>query len=354
MRILDRHLGATVAGSTLIVLVVLLALFFFLDFIEELGDVGKGRYGIAQAVQYLLLVQPRRIYELFPMAALVGSLTGLGWLASNSELVVIRAAGVSITQISAAVMKTGLAMMLGVLVIGELIAPVTAQYAQTQRSIAISDRISLKTTYGFWTRDGQSFINIRDILPGERLGDISIYEFDDARRLRVATHARQAHFEDGRWVLEDIVQSHIQEDKVTTRPIARAAWESLLSPALVSVVAVKPEKLAAWDLYKYIGYLHDNGQNAQRYELALWNKILWPLVSGVMVFLAIPFVFGPLRAVGMGQRIVMGSLLGIGFHLFNQTFSQLGLVYNFSPGFSALTPAVLVFGLAILLMRRVR
>ncbi|HLA74294.1 MAG TPA: LPS export ABC transporter permease LptG [Gammaproteobacteria bacterium] len=353
MKILDRYLGTTVAGSTLIVMLILLALFFFMDFIDELGDVGKGNYGLLQAMQYVLLGQPRRVYELFPLAALLGSMVGLGWLAGNSELVIIRAAGVSVLQIILSVMRIAVIMMLAVFIIGEMVVPPAEQYAQSQRSIALSDRITLKTDYGFWTRDGRSFINIRNILPGDRLGDIYIYEFDAQHQLRVATHAAKAHFEDNHWVLEDIQQSQVSNDGVTTRTTKRAAWESLLSPELINVVAIKPEKLSTWELHNYINYLSDNGQNTQRYELAFWIKIISPLVTGVMVFLAIPFVFGPLRAVGMGQRIVVGSLVGITFHLFNQTFSQAGLIYDLNPLFSALVPVSVFFALALVLMRKV-
>ncbi|MEW6353366.1 MAG: LPS export ABC transporter permease LptG [Pseudomonadota bacterium] len=354
MKILNRYLGAAVAGSTLVVMLVLLALFFFLDFVDEFGDIGKGNYGVPQALQYILFSQPRRIYELFPLAALLGSLIGLGWLAGNSELVVMRAAGVSVAQITLAVMRVGLGLVLVVVFLGEVIAPPAELYAQSNRSIALSDRIALKTNYGFWTRDGLSFINIRTILPGERLGDIYIYEFDAQHQLRVATYAQKAYFEDDRWILQNITQSDIDPGGVHTRHIGRAAWESLLSPDLINVVAIKPEKLSTWELRKYINYLHDNGQSAQRYELAFWIKLTTPLVTAVMIFLAIPFVFGPLRSAAMGQRIVVGSLVGIGFHLFNQTFNQMGLIYNLSPLLSVLTPLTVFFITALVLTWRIR
>lgn len=353
MKILDRYLGMSVASSTLVVMLVLLAVFFFIDFVEELDNIGKGNYSLLDALQYILLIQPRRIYELFPMAALLGTLTGLGWLAGNSELVVIRASGVSLVQIVLSVMKIGVIMMLLALFVGEVVAPASEHYAENNRSLALADRIALKTNYGFWTRDGQSFINIRTIHPDGRLNDIRIYEFDGQHRLRVASTARQAYFKDGAWILEGILQSTVRNDSVAVREVTRASWDSLLSPALINLVAVKPERLSTWDLRKYINYLTENGQDAKRYELAFWAKVVLPLVTGVMVFLAIPFVFGPLRAVGMGQRIVVGSLVGIAFHLFNQTFGQVGLVYNFNPLFSALAPVGLFFILSGLLIRRV-
>ncbi len=353
MKILGRYLGTAVASTTLIVMLVLLALISFIDFVDQLGDIGQRNYGTLEAIQYVLMTQPRNIYALFPLAALLGSLLSLGWLAGNSELLVIRAAGVSLGQISLSIMKTGLLMIAVVAFIGEVIAPVSEQYAQTQRSIALSDRITLKTDYGFWTRDGLSFINIRTVLPGQRLGDINIYEFNDRHELQVATYAKSAHFEQGRWVLKDIVQSYVSEDSVDSRQVRRASWESLLSPDLISVLSITPERLSTWELYKYIVYLEDNEQNAGRYELAFWTRLTWPLSSAVMMFLAVPFVFGSLRTEGMGQRILTGSLLGIGFYLFNQTFSQVGLVYSFNPVLSALLPVSLFFIVSLLLVRRV-
>lgn len=350
MRILDRYIARTVAAASLLAMLTLLALFFFMDLVDELTDLGKGDYGVLQAVQYLLLTQPRRIYELFPLSALLGSILGLGALASNNEIVAMRSAGVSLLRLIGSVMKVALWMMLAVLVIGEWIAPPAEQYAQASRATAQSAKISLKTQYGFWTRDGLSFINIRTILPGGQLRDVFIYEFDEQRRLRVATHAAQASYEEDQWVLENVQQSYVSEQGVTTLQTARAGWSSPLIPELISAVAVKPENLSSWGLYKYIRYLRENRQNAQRYELAFWNKIFLPLVSGVMVFIAIPFVFGVLARTGAGTRILVGCLMGVGFHLFNQIFSNASIAYNLDPLFSASFPALLFLLTAFLLL----
>ncbi len=352
MKILDRYIGTAVAMSSLLVMLVLLALFFFIDFVNNLNDVGKGNYNVVTAAQYVLLSQPRRIYELFPLAALLGTMLGLGALAAGSELTAIRAAGVSLARIVLSVMKVAAIMMLGVVLVGELAAPKSEQYAQSLRAMALSSHLSLDTRYGFWSRDAHSFINIRTILPGGRFSDIYVYEFDDKQNLRVATHAAKGQREDGKWLLEDIVQSEIQPSGVTTRRIARAHWSSLLSPDVVDAVLVKPEWLSLWDIYRYLDYLRANNQNTQRYEMALWGKLLAPFTTGVMVFLAIPFVFGSLRSVGVGQRVLVGSLLGVGFHLFNQISTHIGLVYELSPLLSALFPATLFLLIALVLLSR--
>lgn len=353
MKILDRYIGVTVASHILVVMLVFLALFGFAGFVTEMEAIGKGKYGLTQAAQYVLLTLPGLAYQLFPPVALIGSIVGLGTLASSSELIVIRAAGVSLARIILSVMKVGALLMIAAVIVGEWLAPRAEQYAQTMRSAALAERISLKTQTGFWARDGQNVIHVRDILPDSALRDVSIYQFDERQRLRVVTHAQAASYRNEKWRLEDVARSRINDDGVTTERLPRAEWGALLSPAVLGVVAVKPDKLSAWGLHKYIDYLHDNGLSAERYQLAFWKKIFLPLATGVMLFLAIPFVFGALRSVGIGQRILVGALIGIGFYLFNQTFGYVGLVYDINPAFSAAFPVALFFAAGVMLMRRI-
>ena len=357
MRILDRYIGFAVASHTLVVMLVFIALFSFASFVGEVDYIGKGKYGLLQAVYYVALTLPSLMYQLFPPVALIGSMVGLGMLSSGSELVAIRAAGVSMGRIILSVMKVGALLMLAALIVGEWLAPQAEYYAQTMRSTALSERISLKTQSGFWVRDGHNFIHVREILADSQLADISIYEFasmaNGQNRLQTITHARTASYQQNKWQLQDIQYSKISETGIITQRQPSAEWGSLLSPAVLGVVAVKPDKLSLLGLRKYIDYLHDNNLNADRYELAFWKKLMLPLGTGVMVFLAIPFIFGTLRSVGIGQRIMVGTLLGIAFYLFNQTFGYTGLVYGLNPIVSAVLPPMLFLGLGLFLMRRV-
>jgi len=352
MTILSRYIGRTVILASVLVMAVMLSVYTFLSFVDELRDVGKGNYDLHAATEFVLLTLPGRIYDLFPACALLGTLLGLGWLASTSELIAMRAAGLSIASITTSVMRVGVALMLALILFGELVAPVTEQYAQAQRSIAISGHIALMSRLGFWVRDKLTFINIRQILPGVRLGDIYIYEFNDQRRLVGTAHAAEASYIGKRWLLKDIALDRIEDDGVITTRIPQAAWETLLSPDLINVVVVDPQKLSAIGLYRYINYLRDNHQDASRYQLALWIRIMAPISTGVMVFLAVPFVFGSLRTMGAGQRTVIGAMVGLAFFLLNRTLSYLGLAYDLNPFFSAAFPTLLFLGLAIWLMRR--
>lgn len=353
MRILDRYIGLTVISHTLVVMLVFIALFSFASFVGELDYMGKGKYGLLQAVYYVGLTLPSLVYQLFPPVALIGSMVGLGMLSSGSELVAVRAAGVSMGRIILSVMKVGAVLMVIAVIVGEWLAPKAEYYGQTMRSAALAERISLNTLNGFWARDGRNFIHVREILADSQLADISIYEFGEKNNLQVVTHARTAMYQGNKWQLQDIQYSKISETGITTQHQPSAEWGSLLSPVVLGVVAVKPDKLSLLGLYKYIDYLQDNSLNADRYEMAFWKKVMLPLGTGVMVFLAIPFIFGTLRSVGIGQRIMVGTLLGIAFYLFNQTFSYVGLIYGMNPIVSAVLPPAFFLGLGLFLMRRV-
>ncbi len=351
---IDRYVARHVVHGTLVWLLAMVVLFSFISFVDDLDNVGRGSYTLARALEYMALTTPRRAFELFPLAALVGALMGLGSLASSSELAVIRSSGVSVRRICAAVMAGAAVVMVVAIVLGELVAPGAERMAQSGRSVAIAEEIELNTRYGFWIRDGDSFIHIRRVLPGNRMEQVSIYEFDAQRRLRIATRAARALHADGRWQLQDIVQSHIREDGVRRERIEAAAWQSLFEPDLVNVVSVKPESLSILGLTRYVAYLGNNGLDTSRFELALWHKFVYPLATGVMIVLAVPMVLGRLKSSGLGQRILVGVLVGIAFHVMNQASGHLGLVYGLSPALSATVPTLLFAGAAVWLLRQVR
>jgi lipopolysaccharide export system permease protein len=353
MKILDRYIGRTVSAAILTAVVVLIGIFSFFSFVEELEEIGRGRYGPLQALAYVALSAPQLAYELFPIAALIGALTGLSLLAAGAELTVMRAAGVSLARTVLSVMKSGFVVMVIALLIGEFVAPPAEQLAQTRRSVALSDQITLKTRDGFWARDGNSYINIRRVLPGDRIEDIYIYEFDDGDRLQVSTRAGRAYYRDGEWRLEDIVQTDLRGDQLERRQIRQASWESLLRPELVNVVVTTPSSLSIAELVDYIEYLEANGQNTQRYRQALWIKLIYPVATAVMVFLAVPIVLGAARPAAVAQRVVIGCVIGLAFHVLNKASGALGLVFDIAPAVSATAPTIAIFAVALVLMRRV-
>ena len=354
MKILDRLIATQVVRDTLLVLLVLLSIFSIIDFLDDVSDVGKGRYTMLDAIEYMVLTTPHRAFVLFPLAAVVGSLLGLGTLARNMELAVMRASGVSVARIAGAALKGALVLMVASVALGEVVTPKAERIAHQRRSMALSDRIALHTRYGFWVRDGNSFINVRELLPDNRMGDLYIYEFDKSLGLRTATYAERGSFRDGYWVLENVRASEIGEEGVTHRTFTRTTWHSQFRPDLTDVVSVRLESLSAVGLLRYIEYLRSNDLNTAPYEVALWGKVMYPFATAVMILLALALTLGRLGAVGSGQRIVAGVMIAVAFHVFQQAAGRIGVVYGMNPLLSVATPSLAFLILSVWLLRRAR
>jgi lipopolysaccharide export system permease protein len=357
MKKIDKYIAKTVLAGILIVLLVLVGLFTFFAFIDEIDDIGKQRYELWHAIQYVLLEVPKHVYDIFPSAALLGSLLALGALANNSELTVMRAAGISILDIATSVLKLGLILTIVVMLIGEMVVPYSGQYAHNMRAIAQSEHANQQMVfsrrYGFWARDGNDFINIRTIFPDGGFGGVSLYQFDGKQNLKAFTYAKSAYYKYGQWQLYEVERQNIETEQVTRQYLPKITWNAILKPELVNIVVVRPNQLSSLGLYKYIQYLKENGQRTRQYELAFWTRLSYPIVSATMIFLAIPFVFGSLRTVSVGQRVLVGALLGVGFHMLNQASGNFALVYGIHPAISAFLPPVVFLLIAIRMMRRV-
>lgn len=353
MRLLDRYIGRTIVAAIAIAGLVLLGLFTFITFVEELQDVGTGHYGFLEVFKYVLMKIPRLAYELFPVAALIGALMGLTALSRSAELVAMRAAGIARGTIVLAVLKAGLLFVVLAIVLGEFISPYTEQYARGYAAARKSDQLATRSGKGFWVRDGNSYINIKAVLPGDRLEGVYIYEFDDNARLRTSTYARGASYVDGQWVLTEIRQTEVAEYGVVSRDIEQASWSSVLRPELLSIVAVKPEILSVWSLVRYIEYLDSNNLETRLYRHAMWAKIFYPVATAVMVFLAVPLVLSSRsRSVSMGRRVMLGFMIGLAFHVTNQAAGNLGAVVDLSPLASAAAPTLLALLVGMVMLRR--
>lgn len=352
MRIIERYIARTLVGHITMVLLVLLALYFFSTLMGEMDKTGGGRYSAMEAVIYSLMLLPRQAYELFPLVALVGTIMGIGSLANSNELTVLRAAGVSIRRLALAVMKTGLVLILLVVVMGETVAPRLEKMAHAERLSALARSVSMNTESGFWARDGNDFIHIRRLLPGGEADGITRYRFDGQLLSEIAS-ARQGRYRQNSWQVAPVTRTQFAAGRVAVQQLAQEQWSSSLTPEVVNVAAMPPENLALWELVEFIDYLHENGLAAQHYETAMWVRVFTPLATGGMILLALPFVFGSLRAVTIGQRVMLGSVIGIVFYLVNGMFSRLGLIYDIAPVVSAGTPTLLVYLAWFYLMRRV-
>lgn len=349
--ILDRYLAKVILGASGITLLALVGLSGLFTFIGEVDDLGKGNYEAAQAALYILLLLPRMIYEFIPSAVLIGAMMGLGALASANELTAMQAGGMSILRLSRSVIQVGLLFVLVSFVIGEFIAPEAAREGITMRAEARSAGISLGKQTSFWARDGDRFIHVGAVAPKGRLERVRIYEFD-ANRLRRSVEADAAELGDGAWLLERVRETRLDGDDVQVRSVPLERWQSLIDPALVSLLEIQPEIMSARELYRYVRYLRDNELDARRYALAFWIKIAAPLVPLAMLVLSIPFVFGSLRSAGAGQRLLVGMLIGIGFYVVNRAMNHAGLVFDLPPALAATAPLVLFLVVGLVMLRR--
>jgi lipopolysaccharide export system permease protein len=354
MRILDRYIGQTVLISILSVTVVILSLFLLISFVNEFDKVGRADYTIWQAALYVLLHIPQNIYEIFPMAALLGTMLGLGALSKNSEMVIIRAAGISRARISLAVIKSALLLIVLVVIVGETVAPPAIEYANQTRVKALASQLSLNTDYGLWARDGKTFIHVRNVEHDGRLVDINLYTLDESGRLNKQLHADTARHNGEAWVLKNVTESHIDHTGIEQIVTAQLEWQTLLDPELVGIVSLEPTNLALWKLLDYIRYLRSNGLESKQYELAMWNKLVAPFTILAMVLVAVPFMFHSQRQTSIGLQVVLGFFVGVVFYIASRLAGQIGLVYDILPVISASLPTLLVFALAAWQFHRTR
>lgn len=352
MRILDRYVAMAVAGGTGIALLVVLGMDVFFSVIAQIDDVGKGGYTMAAMLQYVALTTPQGAYELFPLAALLGSLIGMGMLAANSELIAMRAAGVSVWRIVRSVLQAGVLMLLVAAFVGEVLGPAAEQKGQQLKAEATNKRISFLGSHGLWVRDERHYINAGKVLAGDVLADLNVYEFDAGGRMASATRAARARYSGGEWLLHDVTQSVFDAERVEVDRLDEVAWPSLLTPELLGIVVLKPKNMSALDIRQFVGYLEENGLDSVEYRYAFWGRIMTPLATLVMLFISVPFVFGGLRRVTSGQRIFVGILAGFGFYLFSQIASQVGQVYDLNPLLAMLAPNLLFLVVGLRAMRR--
>ena len=353
MKILDRYIALAVALGTGVALLVIVGMDAFFNVIDQVDDVGKGDYTTKKMLQYVLLTSPRSMYELFPMAALLGGLVGMGMLAANSELIAMRASGMSAWRIVRAVLQAGVLMLLVAVIIGEVIAPAAERYGQQLRATATKKDISFLGSHGLWVREGNYYINSRRVLADQKLADLTVYEFDTDGNLKVATHATHAEYRDGSWQLRSVRQSIFSTDQVKVRRFENMVWPSLLTPDLLGVVVLEPDNMSVADISQFVGYLEDNGLDSQQYRYAFWGHLMTPVAALVMLFISVPFVFGGLRNVSVGARIFTGILIGFGFYLVSQIVNQVGQVYGINPLLVTITPSLVFLGIGMQAMRRV-
>lgn len=353
MNKISWYLAKTLSVTILLAIILFVGLEFVFSFVNEMRHVGTGDYTTQDALQYILLSLPAQVAQAFPMSALVGTLLGLGLLASRSELIVMRSVGWSIGNIIFAVMKLALVLVCIIWMLGEWIAPITDNIAHHRKATALSRGQALATANGTWLRDGYDFVHIQAIEDNKHLTGVTRYEFNEDQQLRKASFARIAEYVDDHWVLHDIQDTHFGDANVTTAHIAEQDWISHIKPEIFTIVGVKDlDELSISGLWKTIRYRQANQLDAKPYLLAFWQKMMRPFATLVMMFLAIPFIFGPLRSATMGLRMLVGVMIGFVFFTVNQLFGPLTLVYALPPILGASLPTLLFLGGGLYLLKR--
>ena len=353
MKIHERYLAREIYFATTLVLTAFLLLFAFFDLIHELEDVGKGGYQLRHAAGFVLLTVPGRIYELMPIAVLIGTLYALTLLARHSEITVLRTSGLSTPSLLMTLAKIGLLFIALIFLIGELVVPPSEHAAQQLRLKALSSMVAQEFRSGLWVKDETSFVNVRDLLPDGLLRGVRIYEFDRKHQLISISEADEGEYvppdHPDHWQLNNVVQTLFHDEHMQVRHLPIMEWRSALNPDILSVLMVVPEHMSFIKLYQYIRHLKENKQKTLRYTIALWKKLAYPLAALVMMALALPFAYMQDRMGAVSIKVFAGIMLGIAFHMLNGLFSSLGAINNWTPFYSALTPSA-IFLLAAVLM----
>ncbi len=355
MRILDRYIGNILLRHIIVTVMVLLGLFTFVTFVEELGDLDKGSYGILQVFQYVLLRIPKTLYEVFPMAALIGSILGLSTLARDSELIVMRAAGVSVQRITFSVVKVGLVMALVAMALGEIVSPYTETKAEQVRLGALQSNVRRESDSGVWMRDENTYVNIGEVLPDLTLLNIKIFEFDDRNFLRFLSVAQEGEYQlnTQRWLLKGLSRTMIDNKSSAADKVEAAYWTTGVDPNILGLFRIEPEQLSLWQLDQYIDHLNNNRQETSGYELVYWSKIVTPLATIVMLILAVPFVFKEARSGNLGRSLFFGIMIGLGFFILNKAFGYFVTLFSIPPLLGAVMPTLFVSCLAVVMIRRI-
>jgi len=353
MKLLDRYIVKTVLSAIGLVTLMLAGLQLFILFVNQLEDLGKGDYGIIQAGLYVLLQVPYQIYLFFPMACLLGCLIGLGIMANHRELIVMRAAGMSIAQVTFAVLKAALVLILLVTVAGETLIPRISHFAKDKKMQTISRGQTLRTARGVWLRHQNDFIAIGTIHP-TTLEQVQQFHFDENHHLRIARIIEKIEYTNNQWQAYNIAETLINEEGTVARQIPEMPWDVFIKPNILSVSSSEPNEMTLHELRQFMRAQKQSRFNALNYQLAYWQRVIQPLTTVVMMLLAIPFIFGPLRSSTMGSKLLAGATVGFGFHIINRFFGPVSQVFQLPPVIAAIGPTLLFALLGLYLMRRVK
>lgn len=350
--IIYRYIVYQVAIGFMIATAVLLPLFSFFDLLDQLEDVGKGTYRVKDAFLYTAMLLPRRLIQIAPFVALLGTVVALGKLAVHSELIALRVAGISPLRISFAPLSVGILLLLGVAILEQFVAPQLQQKAITNRAIALELSAELGRNLGIWTRNEHNILRIGQMMHAKQAADIEILQLDQEGFLLTHTLAQYADIkDDDSWELSNVIVRTFKDDNISATRLASLNWSSFLNPDDILTLTKLPESLSPLELVRHVEFLRSTGQDTDSYALALWRKVGSALMTIAMLLLSIPFVFGSIRS-GLSNKLVFAALIGIAVYLLDQIIANTGLILRLNPAFIALVPGFAMIILATLWLRR--
>lgn len=352
MRLIDKYIAKTVFSAMMLVMLMLIGLQIFMLFVGQLGSIGRSDYTVWAALNYVLMDMPYQVYLFFPVAGLMGCLIGLGVLANHHELTVLRASGMSIGDVIIAIFKMAALFILVVTCLGEVFAPKLSRMATDYKLQALSGGQSIRTAYGYWLRSGSNMIRIGQIISENELLDIEVFHFNSHHKMTYVQHIAKARYQNAGWVAYHTVETQITPKKTYASKTKKMPWKVDINPKFLAMSENAPDEMTILELYQYLKEKKLNHQFSQNYELAFWQRLMQPFASLVMMVLAIPFIFGPLRSATLGSKLIVGSTVGFGFHIINRFFGPMSTVYQWSPIFSAVMPTLIFAGIAYFALRR--
>lgn len=353
MNILTRYIVYSVITATSLIVLALLGIESFIGLVAQLPDIGKEQYNLWMAIQYVLLFDPYILYQFFPIACLLGSLIGLGALASTHQLVAMRASGVSIAQIMLAVVKSALIMLIFAILIGEGIAPKWVDKAALLKKDALGQQGDEVAVQGAWLKQGNNFIHVDNLISNTQIQGVTQYQFSGDNVLKAVITSKQGILDGGSWQLEESTLTEFTAQQVTTKPMPNQSLTVKIKPNLVSLLNEAPGQESLNKLYQSYRYRRQTGLAYSSLELAFWQRVFQPLTVVVMICLGVPFVFGSLRDAAMGSRFLLGGMLGFGFYTLNQFVGRFSIAIDLPPILAAILPIIVFAVMGLLLLRRV-
>jgi len=354
MGLLSSYLMRSILISTVLVLVVLLSLAGLFEFISQLEDT-QGNYGVPQALLFTLLRLPQLSFEMLPIAALIGSLLGLGSLANGSELVVMRTAGLSVMRMAGMVAISGVVLMVFTGVIGEFIGPPLDYFARTMRTEGRYEQEDRNIGNAAWVKDGPVILHLERINPEFQFGALYMFRFNEDNTLKSIARAENSGIDDSdKWILENFRETRFRDDGVQVIESSVAVESFEVNSELLGITLVKPVSLSGRGLMSYISYLRKNDLSAKRYETELWSRVSKTVTVIVMPVLALAFVFGSLRSAGSGSRLLIGVLIGLAYLLASEMIANSGQVFNLNPAIVTWLPSIALLMVTALALSRVR